>query len=180
MSFGKSGSSAGWFSVYFELIIGEMTCRWIGNAHYSKLPKKTTTKVSLYHLSVSLIRQVYSWQSSCHLVFYVGCLPFLTDSDVSQVHTPVWGWGYVQVLKTTDILHNTSTPFFAFKLFLSRTFGLPFHPSHRWPRFDPGIFSVWCTIIRPSPHSSHPTLLCLSAMNRFLSHSTPMSFSPGF
>lgn len=49
--------------------------------------------------------------------------------------------------------------------FLSLNFGLSFHPTSSWPQFDPGIFSVWCTIIRPSLYSLRPTLQSLASLS---------------
>lgn len=42
------------------------------------------------------------------------------------------------------------------------SFGLSLCPSSRQPQFDPAIFSVWCTIIRPSLHSLGPLTPFLS------------------
>lgn len=76
--------------------------------------------------------------------------------------------------------------------FLSLTSGLSCQPSSRRPLFDPGIFSVWCTIIRPSLYSlqlfslfistackSHPLSdsFSLDCFPFFVSCSFPQSFT---
>lgn len=54
-------------------------------------------------------------------------------------------------------------------ILLSFILGLSFHPSSTRPQFDPGIFSVWCTIIRPSRLSFFSLCLPFSTLTRSLS-----------
>lgn len=121
---------------------------------------------SHHHLHVSfnqtgrimtdLKKSAFKKKKTCLVVFCVGTLPFPTDSGLRQVHTPVRGANSQEQTKHSDVFHHPphSLVFLSLSiLFFYFTFGLSFHLSSRRPRFDPAIFSVWCTIIRPSLYS---------------------------